>query len=89
MSLRCADPTPVSLDRYFGREPASAEVAALLGDVRLVTLAGAPGCGKTQLGAEAATRLVDRYEGRDRDRQARSMVSWRASSASCTEPSIR
>jgi predicted ATPase/DNA-binding CsgD family transcriptional regulator len=49
------------LTRLIGREPDAAEVARLVADVRLVTLVGAPGCGKTRLALELARRLTDRY----------------------------
>ena len=51
---------PTSL---IGREHEIAETTALLRrtDVRLVTLTGAGGCGKTRLGLQAAAELVDDY----------------------------
>jgi predicted ATPase/DNA-binding CsgD family transcriptional regulator len=50
-----------SLVRLIGREPDTAELAQLVEDVRLVTLVGAPGCGKTRLALELARQLTDRY----------------------------
>jgi predicted ATPase len=49
------------LTRLIGREPDAAELAQLVEDVPLVTLVGAPGCGKTRLALELARRLTDRY----------------------------
>jgi predicted ATPase/DNA-binding CsgD family transcriptional regulator len=49
------------LTRLIGREPDTVELIRLVEDVRLVTLVGAPGCGKTRLALELARRLTDRY----------------------------
>ncbi|MFC4114947.1 BTAD domain-containing putative transcriptional regulator [Nonomuraea zeae] len=49
-------PTPVS--KLIGRDEALAEVCALAGEERLVTLTGSGGVGKTRLALEAANRLV-------------------------------
>jgi predicted ATPase/DNA-binding CsgD family transcriptional regulator len=49
------------LTRLIGREPDTAELIRLVEDVRLLTLVGAPGCGKTRLALELANRLSDRY----------------------------
>ncbi|MER7502176.1 BTAD domain-containing putative transcriptional regulator [Nonomuraea pusilla] len=49
-------PAPVS--KLVGRDEALAEVCALLGEERLVTLTGTGGVGKTRLALEAAHRLV-------------------------------
>lgn len=49
------------LTRLIGREPDTAELIRLVEDVRLVTLVGAPGCGKTRLALELAHRLTNRY----------------------------
>jgi predicted ATPase/DNA-binding CsgD family transcriptional regulator len=45
------------LTRLIGREPDTTELIRLVEDVRLVTLVGAPGCGKTRLALELAHRL--------------------------------
>lgn len=52
---------PVSLTSFVGREKELAEVAALIGRHRLVTLIGTGGTGKTRLMLEAAGRLLDRH----------------------------
>ncbi|TDD24908.1 AfsR/SARP family transcriptional regulator [Nonomuraea diastatica] len=52
-------PTPVG--KLIGREQALAEVCALAGDERLVTLTGSGGVGKTRLALEAANRLMDDF----------------------------
>jgi predicted ATPase/DNA-binding CsgD family transcriptional regulator len=49
------------LTRLFGREPDTSELIEVVEDARLVTLVGAPGCGKTRLGLELSRRLADRY----------------------------
>jgi predicted ATPase/class 3 adenylate cyclase len=50
-------PTPL-----VGRERELAEVIALLGSARLVTLTGAGGSGKTRLALQAAAELVDEFK---------------------------
>src|SRR5919108_1727333 len=50
-------PLPVPLTRFFGRRSETAEVRDLLQQSRLVTLVGAPGCGKTRLGVELCAEL--------------------------------
>jgi hypothetical protein len=42
------------LTRFFGREAEAAELVEVLGKARLVTLVGAPGCGKTRFAIEVA-----------------------------------
>jgi len=54
---------PPALDALVGRTEEIAEIHALLGRARLVTLTGAGGCGKTRLALEAARRLEPRYAG--------------------------
>jgi predicted ATPase/DNA-binding SARP family transcriptional activator len=58
---------PPRLTRFFGREPELMRLRALLapgGDVRLVSLLGPGGAGKTRLAIEAAEQLQAAYEGR-------------------------
>jgi predicted ATPase len=59
-------PLPVDLTSLIGRERDIDEVAGLVGrpDVRLVTLTGPGGIGKTRLAVAVGRRLVDRFEGR-------------------------
>jgi predicted ATPase len=54
---------PIPTTPFLGRERELADVVALLSqdDVRLLTLTGAGGTGKTRLGLQAAARLADRY----------------------------
>ncbi len=52
---------PAAVSELIGRDGAVAEVLSLLEHGRLVTLTGSGGVGKTRLGIEAATRLVDSY----------------------------
>jgi predicted ATPase len=52
---------PVQPTPLVGREQELAEVLALLSGVRLVTLTGAGGSGKTRLALQAAAELVDDY----------------------------
>jgi predicted ATPase/DNA-binding CsgD family transcriptional regulator len=49
------------LTRLIGREADARELVRIIDDVRLVTLVGAPGCGKTRLSLELSHRLADRY----------------------------
>jgi predicted ATPase/class 3 adenylate cyclase/DNA-binding CsgD family transcriptional regulator len=50
---------PAQLATFIGRERELAEVRALAGSSRLVTLTGAGGCGKTRLGLQTAAELLD------------------------------
>jgi predicted ATPase/transcriptional regulator with XRE-family HTH domain len=54
---------PLALTRFVGREQQLTLVAELLANpaVRLVTLTGAGGTGKTRVALEAATRLLDQF----------------------------
>jgi predicted ATPase/class 3 adenylate cyclase len=52
-----ANNLPAQLTTFVGRERELAEVAALLAECRLVTLAGAGGAGKTRLAIQAARQL--------------------------------
>ena len=48
---------PARFTRFFGREAEINEVEGLAARARVLTLTGAPGCGKTRLGIELADRL--------------------------------
>jgi predicted ATPase/class 3 adenylate cyclase len=50
---------PVQLTTFIGREREMAEVRALVGSSRLVTLTGAGGSGKTRLSLQVAAELLD------------------------------
>jgi predicted ATPase len=50
---------PAQLSVFIGREREVAEVRSLVESVRLVTLTGAGGCGKTRLGLQVAAELLD------------------------------
>ncbi|SER81660.1 Predicted ATPase [Lentzea albida] len=50
------DRLPVRLTSFVGRDDELAEIAALLGQARLVTLVGPGGAGKTRLATEVAAR---------------------------------
>ncbi|MFN8526813.1 MAG: LuxR C-terminal-related transcriptional regulator [Chloroflexota bacterium] len=52
---------PSRLTSFVGRKREIAEVSALAGSHRLVTLVGAPGVGKTRLSLEIARALLDSY----------------------------
>ena len=45
---------PARFTRFFGREAEIDEVEGLLARARVVTLTGAPGCGKTRLSTGAS-----------------------------------
>jgi predicted ATPase len=64
VSGRGPRPLPVGTTTLLGRERAIGEVAGLIGrpGVRLVTLTGPGGVGKTRLAVAAAERLRDRFE---------------------------
>ena len=51
------------LTRLFGREPEIAQLSAMVGRARLLTLVGAPGCGKTRLAVELGARAAGRWPG--------------------------
>ena len=50
---------PIQVSSFVGREAELAEVRALVGGSRLVTLTGAGGAGKTRLGLQVAAGLAD------------------------------
>ena len=52
---------PAEATGFVGREDELARLAALLGTVRLVTVAGPAGVGKTRLALRAAAEAADRY----------------------------
>ncbi len=52
---------PLQVTSFIGRQREVAEVTALLGRSRLVTLTGTGGAGKTRLALQAAAELLDRY----------------------------
>jgi predicted ATPase/DNA-binding CsgD family transcriptional regulator/DNA-binding XRE family transcriptional regulator/Tfp pilus assembly protein PilF len=58
---RPAPALPVPLTSFVGRERELAEVRRLLGSVRLLTLTGTGGVGKTRLALELAHTLADTY----------------------------
>ena len=51
----------LTLTSFVGRDEAMREIAALLGEHRLVTVAGPGGAGKTRLAGEVARQMVDRF----------------------------
>ena len=52
---------PVVGTSFLGRHDERSDLAALLGQTRLVTLTGAPGIGKSRLAIELARQLADGY----------------------------
>ena len=54
---------PSELTSFIGRERETAEVKRSLGDVRLLTLTGPGGCGKTRLALAVGEGLTERFEG--------------------------
>jgi predicted ATPase/DNA-binding CsgD family transcriptional regulator len=60
VSLNAATTRPLLLSRYFGRDAARAELLGIIERSRLVTLVGAPGCGKTRLSLELVVHLAER-----------------------------
>jgi predicted ATPase/DNA-binding CsgD family transcriptional regulator len=52
------DNLPAQLTSFIGRTTELAQVRALVGGARLVTLTGSAGCGKTRLGLQAAAGLA-------------------------------
>lgn len=58
---RVANNLPAQLTSFIGRESELAQVERLLAQVRLLTLTGAGGCGKTRLAAHAAAAVAESY----------------------------
>ncbi len=52
---------PGELTSFVGRRAELAQIGAALGRVRLLTLTGSGGCGKTRLALQAAADAMDRY----------------------------
>ncbi len=52
---------PVQLTSFIGREKGIAEVKRLLASVRLVTLTGSGGAGKTRLSLQVAAEVIDEF----------------------------
>ena len=52
---------PIQLTSFIGRENEIAEIVKLLSTNRLLTLTGVGGCGKTRLGLQVASSLVEEY----------------------------
>src|SRR5579871_164283 len=61
----CAGSLPMQFTRFFGREAELASLEALLADaqVRLITLSGPGGSGKTRLSIETGRRLKELFPG--------------------------
>ena len=55
------DTLPAQLTSFVGRDHEVADVVALVGEHRLVTLSGSGGAGKTRLALHVAERLVDDF----------------------------
>ncbi|MDQ3946361.1 MAG: LuxR family transcriptional regulator, partial [Actinomycetota bacterium] len=58
---RVANNLPAQLTSFVGREAELTQVERLLAQVRLLTLTGAGGCGKTRLAVHAAASLAESY----------------------------
>ena len=56
-------PPPRPANSFVGRSGGADEVAKLVGERRLVTLAGTGGCGKTRLAQELAAKVAGRFPG--------------------------
>jgi MoxR-like ATPase len=55
------DNLPAQLTHFVGREQEAADIQQLLTEVRLLTLTGPGGGGKTRLAIEVAATLADAY----------------------------
>lgn len=55
------DNLPLRLTKFIGREAQIAELSDLLGNVRMLTLTGAGGCGKSRLALEVAYRAAGSF----------------------------
>ena len=69
---------PQQLTSFIGRGKELAEIRALLGGTRLLTLTGAGGSGKSRLSLQAAADVLDQYEG----------GVWFVKLASLTDPAL-
>ncbi len=82
---------PVQLTTFVGREREREEVKRLLADVRLLTLTGAGGVGKTRLALEVAAELVDPSASSEQVRfagQAYPDGVWLVELASVADPAL-
>ena len=61
LGAEAAHNLPSRLSSFVGREREIAEIAMLLDGHRLVTLVGAPGVGKTRLGLQIASAVLERF----------------------------
>src|SRR5207244_4356027 len=52
---------PAALNSFVGRDQAMVDLGDLLTDVRLLTLTGEGGCGKTRLALELAAGMLNRF----------------------------
>ena len=69
---------PIQLTSFIGREREIAEIIGLLKNTRLMTLTGVGGCGKTRLGLQVASNLVEDY----------SDGAWLVELASLSDPTL-
>jgi hypothetical protein len=59
---RPPDNLPLELSSFVGREREITEIERLLGGIRLVTLHGPGGCGKSRLALAVAQEVVEGFE---------------------------
>ncbi|MBC7808281.1 MAG: adenylate/guanylate cyclase domain-containing protein, partial [Akkermansiaceae bacterium] len=52
---------PEQVTSFIGREKETGEIRSLLGKVRLLTLVGSGGCGKTRLSLQVAAEVLEEY----------------------------